>query len=192
MDRETTQRTEQILSDLERHRETACAGCRTILCGHHVLASIVLGFQDRPLCLPCLAGRVNRSLDVLRDEVVAYIHSRSCFRQGWAWSSMRERIHPEAMPECLHGAAPTLLQIKENTMNDPTPVAHQEWDAADIGCGDLVLQLRIRLQSMPPGHILKVTARDPGAPEDLPAWCRLTGHTLVRAEHPTYWIKRKE
>jgi tRNA 2-thiouridine synthesizing protein A len=60
-----------------------------------------------------------------------------------------------------------------------------------MGCGDLVLALRLRLQKLEPGAVLKVTARDPAAPEDLPAWCRLTGHRLVWASHPEYLIERK-
>ncbi len=72
------------------------------------------------------------------------------------------------------------------------PAADAEWDAGDMGCGDLVFQLRMHLLPLKPGAVLKITARDPGAPEDLPAWCRLTGHTLVCSEHPLYWIKRKE
>ncbi len=67
-----------------------------------------------------------------------------------------------------------------------------EWDAGDMGCGELVLELRLRLKPMKPGQILKLTARDPGAREDLPAWCRLTGHRLVWAAHPVYGIGRKE
>jgi tRNA 2-thiouridine synthesizing protein A len=67
-----------------------------------------------------------------------------------------------------------------------------QWDAGDMGCGELVLELRLRLKPMQPGQILKLTARDPGAPEDLPAWCRLTGHHLVSAAHPIYLIRRKE
>jgi tRNA 2-thiouridine synthesizing protein A len=67
-----------------------------------------------------------------------------------------------------------------------------EWDAGDMGCGELVMELRIRLKPMRPGHLLKLTARDPGAVEDLPAWCRLTGHHLVSADHPFYFIRRKE
>jgi tRNA 2-thiouridine synthesizing protein A len=67
-----------------------------------------------------------------------------------------------------------------------------EWDAGDMGCGELVLELRLRLQPMQPGQLFKLTARDPGALEDLPAWCRLTGHRLVRAAHPVYWIGRRE
>src|ERR671923_2360229 len=67
-----------------------------------------------------------------------------------------------------------------------------EWDAGDMGCGELVLELRMRLKPMRPGQLLKLTARDPGAPEDLPAWCRLTGHHLVYVDHPIYLIRRKE
>jgi len=44
---------------------------------------------------------------------------------------------------------------------------------------------------MQPGEALEVIARDPGAPTDLPAWCRMTGHTLVAAEHPRYVIRKK-
>jgi tRNA 2-thiouridine synthesizing protein A len=54
------------------------------------------------------------------------------------------------------------------------------------------MELRLRLKAMEPGELLKLTARDPGAREDLPAWCRLTGHELVESGHPTYWIRRRE
>jgi tRNA 2-thiouridine synthesizing protein A len=67
-----------------------------------------------------------------------------------------------------------------------------EWDAGDLGCGELVLELRMRLAAMSPGRVLRLTARDPGAPLDLPAWCRMTGHTLVSGQHPVYLIRRKE
>jgi tRNA 2-thiouridine synthesizing protein A len=67
-----------------------------------------------------------------------------------------------------------------------------EWDAGDLGCGELVLELRMRLHTMRPGQLLRLTARDSGAVEDLPAWCRMTGHTLVSQESPVYLIRRKE
>jgi tRNA 2-thiouridine synthesizing protein A len=66
------------------------------------------------------------------------------------------------------------------------------WDAGDLGCGELVLELKLRLDRLRPGHVLKLVALDPGAPADLPAWCRMTGHTLVSATHPVYLIRRKE
>lgn len=67
-----------------------------------------------------------------------------------------------------------------------------EWDAGDMGCGELVMYLRVRLKPMQPGQLFKLVARDPGAPEDLPAWCRLTGHRLRYADHPVYVIERRE
>jgi tRNA 2-thiouridine synthesizing protein A len=70
--------------------------------------------------------------------------------------------------------------------------ADAEWDAGDLGCGELVLALRGRMQLLRPGQVLKLTALDPGARADVPAWCRLTGHPLVREQHPVYLIRRKE
>ena len=67
-----------------------------------------------------------------------------------------------------------------------------EWDAGDLGCGDLILKLRFRMEAMRPGQVLRVVALDSGAPADLPAWCGLTGHTLLAADHPVYLIRRKE
>lgn len=66
-----------------------------------------------------------------------------------------------------------------------------EWDAGDMGCGEILILLRIRMQRLGPGEVLKLTARDLGAPEDLPAWCRLTGRRLLRADHPNYWIEQR-
>ena len=70
--------------------------------------------------------------------------------------------------------------------------ADETWDAGELGCGELVLELRMRLARLPAGRVMKLVALDPGAPADLPAWCRMTGHTLVGSEHPVYLIRRKE
>jgi tRNA 2-thiouridine synthesizing protein A len=79
-----------------------------------------------------------------------------------------------------------------NRTGEPGERPEVEWDAGAMGCGELVLELKLRLQALPPGALLLLTASDPGAPQDLPAWCAMTGHRLVRAEHPRYWIRRKE
>jgi len=60
-----------------------------------------------------------------------------------------------------------------------------------MGCGQLVFELRVRVNELKPGDRLELVARDPGAPADLPAWCRMTGHRLVTARHPVYVIERK-
>jgi tRNA 2-thiouridine synthesizing protein A len=71
-------------------------------------------------------------------------------------------------------------------------IADTTWEAGNLGCGDLLLQLRARVEGLAPGALLRLVALERGARADLPAWCRLTGHTLVAAEHPVYLIRRKE
>jgi len=70
--------------------------------------------------------------------------------------------------------------------------ADQRWDAGEAGCGQLVFELRRRLRQMEPGQRLELVVRDPGAPTDLPAWCRMTGHLLESANHPVYVIRRRD
>lgn len=70
------------------------------------------------------------------------------------------------------------------------PVEHR-WDAGEMGCGQLVFELRRRMNELPAGDTLELTALSPGAPTDLPAWCRMTGHALLSAEPPVYVIQRK-
>lgn len=67
----------------------------------------------------------------------------------------------------------------------------ERWDAGDIGCGQLVMKLRLRMNKLKPGDELEIIVRDPGAPTDLPAWCRMTGHILISMDHPVYVIQRK-
>ncbi|HNT40102.1 MAG TPA: sulfurtransferase TusA family protein [Rubrivivax sp.] len=68
--------------------------------------------------------------------------------------------------------------------------ADSTWDAGDMGCGELVLELRKQLRAMP-GGTLKLIATDPGAPEDIPAYCRLTRHELLHAAPPAFWIRAR-
>ncbi len=60
---------------------------------------------------------------------------------------------------------------------EPTSI----WDTGAMGCGELIVLLRGRTLALEPGQVLRVIARDAGAPEDLPAWSRLTEHPLIRA-----------
>jgi len=68
----------------------------------------------------------------------------------------------------------------------------QEWDAGDLGCGELVIELRFRLKAMRPGQVIRVHATDTGAVQDLPAWCRMTKDTLLHhdADKKLYYIAR--
>lgn len=73
----------------------------------------------------------------------------------------------------------------------PDRDADAEWDAGNKGCGEIVMELRMRLLPLAAGQLLKLIAYDAGVPEDLPAWCRMTGHRLVFSEPPEYWIQRR-
>jgi tRNA 2-thiouridine synthesizing protein A len=71
------------------------------------------------------------------------------------------------------------------------PLTEDEtWNAGEMGCGELVLELRMRLQAIP-GRVLKLIATDAGAREDIPSYCRMSGHELVHAAPPAYWIRAR-
>lgn len=56
------------------------------------------------------------------------------------------------------------------------------YDAGPTGCGELIMNLFLTIRKMESGQIIKVISYDPGAREDLPAWCRLQKHTLLRRD----------
>ena len=60
-----------------------------------------------------------------------------------------------------------------------------------MGCGELLIELAGRMKSLAPGQIFELTALDPCAVEDIPSWCRLTGHALISAAHPVYQLRRR-
>ena len=69
----------------------------------------------------------------------------------------------------------------------------EQWDAGEMGCGKLVIELSNRVKKLGTGESIEVVARDPGASTDIPAWCRMTGHVLHEARPPFFLIeKRKE
>ena len=72
------------------------------------------------------------------------------------------------------------------------PSCHADWNAGDLACGELVLELRLRMRQLASGQVLRLTALDPGAPADIPAWCRMTRHHLVHSDPAAhlYFIQR--
>ena len=66
------------------------------------------------------------------------------------------------------------------------------WQAGETGCGVLIVGIKREIAQIDAGERLEVTALDAGARVDIPAWCRMTGHRLVAANHPTYVIARKD
>lgn len=160
------------------------------LCGHEALLSIVFGCSNAPRCAPCLAREHTEALPDLLVRALQWIVRRDCFLHVWRRAGEREHGAALDRPACL----PFGTEVTSAPTATPTtvaPAADARFDAGDLGCGDLVLELRFRLAELPPGGVLHVTAHDPAAPVDLPAWCGLCGHTLRHQQHPQYWIQRK-
>jgi len=65
------------------------------------------------------------------------------------------------------------------------------WDAGEAGCGSLAMGLKSESDKLEASDRLQVIAFSAGAPADIPAWCRITGHTLETAEHPVYVLRKQ-
>ena len=73
---------------------------------------------------------------------------------------------------------------------DTTQDAEARWEAGEIGCGRLVMGLSKALSKLNSGERLELVTLDAGAPIDVPAWCRMTGHQLVSWNRPSYVIRK--
>ena len=93
---------------------------------------------------------------------------------------------PLSSPPLPGGEATPAGASAEKTVFD------SDWDAGDLACGELVLELRLRMRKLASGQVLRLTALDPGAPADIPAWCRMTRHHLSYSDPVAhlYFIQR--
>ncbi len=55
-------------------------------------------------------------------------------------------------------------------------------DARTLICPMPVIRTQEFIKGLQPGDEFEVIATDPGALQDIPAWCRVHGHTVVAAE----------
>ena len=63
-------------------------------------------------------------------------------------------------------------------------------DGGDLDCGSgLLLIIRTAMQPLAAGEALLVKSRELSVREDLPAWCRMVGHSVLdaRAAEAGYW-----
>jgi uncharacterized OsmC-like protein/TusA-related sulfurtransferase len=71
-------------------------------------------------------------------------------------------------------------------------------DGGDLDCGSgLLLIIRNAMQPLPPGGVLEVRSRESSVKEDLPAWCRLVGHTLEDVQpgegtYTHYYVRKQQ
>ena len=52
-------------------------------------------------------------------------------------------------------------------------------DCRRLLCPLPVIRVQDRVAGMAPGDELEAVCTDPGALNDIPAWCRINGHTVV-------------
>lgn len=70
-------------------------------------------------------------------------------------------------------------------------------DGGDLDCGSgLLLIIRKAMQPIDPGGVLEVRSREISVREDLPAWCRLVGHSMLgitdgENRYSSYLIRKK-
>jgi tRNA 2-thiouridine synthesizing protein A len=65
-----------------------------------------------------------------------------------------------------------------NAAPSPAQAAPVELDATGLVCPMPVLKANRALRGLPVGGLLRVTATDPAAAKDFPAYCAQTGHEL--------------
>jgi len=75
------------------------------------------------------------------------------------------------------------------------PTEKRLLDCTGFFCPLPVVKTKLALESMKSGEVLKVTADDPGAKKDFPAWCSATGNGLIRTEERdgtfVFYIRKK-
>ena len=55
-------------------------------------------------------------------------------------------------------------------------------DARNLLCPLPVIRLQNTVKGLADGDILKVICTDPGALNDIPAWCRINGHSVLETQ----------
>jgi tRNA 2-thiouridine synthesizing protein A len=192
-------RAERLISDARGALAQACSRCQAALCPHGALISIAMGFKVHPVCPQCLRSAMDLGVLEFDSRLRRHFQRLACYRAGWRWAADCDGAG------CAWAAR--LGELEEDADEPPQAAldasgvggqgapAHAaqdaSFDAGEMACGELVLELRLRLLALPAGAVLKLTAQDPGAPQDIPAWCAMVGHTLLSGTHPTYWIRRR-
>lgn len=72
--------------------------------------------------------------------------------------------------------------------------AHKVLDCTGLLCPIPVIKTSKAIQEIEVGQILKMIATDPGAPADMEAWAKQTGHELLASDQEDgkfiFFIKR--
>jgi len=83
---------------------------------------------------------------------------------------------------------------KDKKMEPATPLfgANEFYDAGDKGCAFGPMdEIAAIIKQLQPGQTLEVHATDQTVSVDLSAWCRMTGHRMVKQEGSHYLLQHK-
>ncbi len=71
---------------------------------------------------------------------------------------------------------------KKETAASATGGRTIEADACGLQCPGPIMRLKLEMDKLLPGDRLRISATDPGFVKDVPAWCKMTGNSLVGIE----------
>lgn len=61
-------------------------------------------------------------------------------------------------------------------------VSEASLDCRGLLCPFPVIRIQDRIAKLAPGSRLEAICTDPGVLRDVPAWCRINGHAVLRAD----------
>lgn len=65
-------------------------------------------------------------------------------------------------------------------------------DLGDIGCeAGPLLKVRNLVASLVPGQVLELRSTNPTARDEVPAWCRMTGHEYLGSSGSRYFVRKR-
>lgn len=186
-DEHDDRRARELIAWIEATAGASCSRCSNALCAHELLLASALGHKRAPICGTCAARELGTpDVRELGEHLLGHFRHRACY--GAAWSHAIDREPDCPLSSLGRGGQPMTSAVRHEL---PSTLAHETWDAGDLGCGDLVLELRLRMRALRTGEVLELFARDPGAGADLPAWCGMTGHEMLDARPPRFLIRRR-
>ena len=59
-------------------------------------------------------------------------------------------------------------------------------DARRLLCPLPVIRTQDKVKQLQQGDVLRVTCTDPGVMQDIPAWCRINGHKVLKTQSGEY------
>ena len=85
--------------------------------------------------------------------------------------------------------------MTEQKLDSLTP--DKVFDGGEMDCGSgLILLIRENMLDVPKNGIMEMRSQEPTVKDDLPPWCRMSGHTylgmLGKPENAKYFIKKGE